>query len=541
MKLLDCTLRDGGYYNNWNFERNLVNSYLEAMKASSIDMVELGLRNFDSLGFYGPFYYTSEQFLETLVLPDGPEYGVMVDAKTLLSFEGGPSKAVERLFCEKSHSKLSFVRVAFHFKEIDNTVEIVNALKGLGYQVIINLMQITEQTDDFIRSTANLLQKISGISALYFADSLGSMRAEDVSRIVSLLKSEWRGIIGIHAHNNMGLALNNTLAGISVGVELFDSTVAGMGRGAGNVETESMLVELETQQVGDYKLGSVGKLAVNEFGELKSEFGWGPSIYYFLAAKYRIHPTYIQTILSDNHFGEAERLEALSRIPLLRGMVSFDKAELARIFSGDSGEFEPAMLNSKTLNDIDIFNNDSAVLIANGQGLLKHFDWVINYLSKSNLPVFNINEPVANLNEYVDYCFFLHNGKLVDFKRTINTSHYQSIIPLSRFSASELNGLEMERIYNYPVSLESNSFRYGPLGGAIPEDLTAIYAISALIQLGVKKILLIGFDGYGQGDVRQKEMSDAFSLIVKMKPDLKLVALTETTYPVEQRSIYAPL
>jgi len=540
MKILDCTLRDGGYYNNWFFDNALVDSYLKAMKSSSIDMIELGSRNFDSIGFKGPFYYTTEQFIETLVLPDGPDYGVMVDAKTLLSFEGGVGIALNRLFCEKSCSKLGFVRVAFHFKEINSAAEIVGALDSLGYRVIINLMQITEQSDDCIKSTAKLLQKVSGISALYFADSLGSMKAKDVSRIVRLLKSEWTGDLGIHAHNNMGLALENTMAAIHAGVELCDSTVAGMGRGAGNVETELLLVELETQGVGDYHLGSVGALAVTEFGKLKIRYGWGSSIYYFLAAKYRIHPTYVQTILSDSHYGDDERLEAISRIPLLSGMVNFDKTALARVFNGDSVFFEPVELESKKLNDIDFIENEAVVLIANGNELLKHLKWVAYYLNQSQVPVFNINEPIEELSEYVDFCFFLHNARLVDFKDSLNSSAYHSIIPLNRFSASEFNGVELDRIYNYPVKIEPNSFEYGSSGGVIPEDLTAVYAISALIQLGIKKIFLIGFDGYGQGDVRQKEMSDAFSLITRMNPELKLVALTETTYPVEQRSIYAP-
>ena len=84
MKILDCTLRDGGYYNNWDFDAVIVESYLASMSAANIDYVELGLRNFPQDHFLGAFAYTTEDFINSLELPSGPKYGVMVDAKTIL-------------------------------------------------------------------------------------------------------------------------------------------------------------------------------------------------------------------------------------------------------------------------------------------------------------------------------------------------------------------------------------------------------------------------------------------------------------------------
>ena len=106
-KILDCTLRDGGYYNNWDFSPEVVQAYIHAMVAAKIDYVELGLRNFAQPGFLGAFAYTSEDFLNRLELPEGPTYGVMIDAKTILNADQSIEEAIDSLFvdCAKSEVK----------------------------------------------------------------------------------------------------------------------------------------------------------------------------------------------------------------------------------------------------------------------------------------------------------------------------------------------------------------------------------------------------------------------------------------------------
>ena len=85
IKILDCTLRDGGYYNQWEFSSNLVSDYLSVMAAYNVDYVELGLRQFTNDSYRGAHAYTTSQYLDRLVLPNGPMYGVMIDANTVLT------------------------------------------------------------------------------------------------------------------------------------------------------------------------------------------------------------------------------------------------------------------------------------------------------------------------------------------------------------------------------------------------------------------------------------------------------------------------
>ena len=143
LKILDCTLRDGGYYNNWFFDRELVLSYLKSLREAGVNYIELGFRNPISSGL-GPLAYTTEDFLNEINLPQGPKYGVMIDAKDFLK-EG---IYVSDFFCEKEVSKLDLVRVAVNFESYEKAKPLCNDLYNLGYEVGLNLMQSHSKSDD---------------------------------------------------------------------------------------------------------------------------------------------------------------------------------------------------------------------------------------------------------------------------------------------------------------------------------------------------------------------------------------------------------
>ena len=109
IKILDCTLRDGGYYNNWDFSREVVNDYLTAMSKVSMDYVELGFRSFQTRDFKGPTWYTTDNYLDSLAIPKNLTVGVMVNASELISHPSGFSKAIKLMFkhSKKSNSKLA--------------------------------------------------------------------------------------------------------------------------------------------------------------------------------------------------------------------------------------------------------------------------------------------------------------------------------------------------------------------------------------------------------------------------------------------------
>jgi len=242
--LLDCTLRDGGYYVNWDFSSSLIEAYLVAMRAAQVDYVELGFRFLENDSFKGACAYTSDWFLDTLSVPDGLFLAVMVNASDLCS-EIGCLDVVSKLFPRLANETLlNLVRIACHPHEIRKILPAIVYLHDFGYKVAINLMQIESYAYQEVLDISSLLRDYP-IDVLYVADSLGSMSPCGLARIISWFRQRWKGDLGIHAHDNMGSALANTLRAHAEGVSWLDSTVTGMGRGPGNARTEELIIEAE--------------------------------------------------------------------------------------------------------------------------------------------------------------------------------------------------------------------------------------------------------------------------------------------------------
>jgi 4-hydroxy 2-oxovalerate aldolase len=155
IKILDCTFRDGGYYNKWDFDISLVHKYLYAMKDSGIDVIELGFRNFSQNEFFGAFAYTTDTYIDALNLDDNTFVSVMIDASSILNSGMLIDKAIERLFKPKDKSKVSLVRIASHFDTANQCKKIAQELRALGYQVGLNLMWPYDKSDKETENSAN--------------------------------------------------------------------------------------------------------------------------------------------------------------------------------------------------------------------------------------------------------------------------------------------------------------------------------------------------------------------------------------------------
>ena len=130
-KILDCTLRDGGYYNLWKFSSAQIKEYLDKIHESKVDIVEIGFRFMPKSRLLGPLAYSSDDFLRTLNLPKGIDYSVMINASDLINFEGGIDEAVNFLFSKKSESTIDIVRIAIHAKDLSACEEIPRKLMEL--------------------------------------------------------------------------------------------------------------------------------------------------------------------------------------------------------------------------------------------------------------------------------------------------------------------------------------------------------------------------------------------------------------------------
>lgn len=404
-KILDCTFRDGGYYNAWNFPTDLVEKYFTAMRAAKVDVVELGFRFLHNKGFKGAMAFTTDDFLRSLNIPKELTIAVMVNGADLLTSQG-LEFSLEQLFPEEaSETPLSLVRIAAHFHEVERALPAVQWLHERGYRVGFNLMQIADRSYEEVRATAQMASEWP-IEVLYFADSMGSMSPDDASKIIGWLREGWSGEIGIHTHDNMGLALANTLRAQQEGATWLDATVTGMGRGPGNARTEELVIEAEIFRERPANFVPLMALLSSSFQPMKEQYGWGTNPYYYLAGKYGIHPTYIQEMLNDSRYDDEDVLAVIEHLRLEGGKkFSLNTLDAARHFySGDpSGQWSPK----------ESFAGRDVLLLGTGPGVACHRGALESYIRDHKPLVLALNTQCALDAELIDLRVACHPVRLL--------------------------------------------------------------------------------------------------------------------------------
>ena len=531
--LLDCTLRDGGYYNTWDFPTDIVNQYLVAMKAAQVDIVELGFRFLGNSGFKGACAYTTDEYIRTLDIPEGLTIGVMMNGADLLS-DLGLEATLEKLFPAKAaDSPVDLVRFACHFREFDRVLPASKWLADRGYRVGFNVMQIADRSYEEVLEAAEMACNWP-VEALYFADSMGSMTPADAARIVKWLREKWSGDIGIHTHDNMGMALQNTFAAYEAGATWLDATVTGMGRGPGNCRTEELIIEAESITGKRPNLVPLMELIESYFQPMKNEYGWGSNPYYFLSGKYGIHPTYIQEMLSDSRYNSEDVLGVIEHLRN-EGGKSYNAAKLdmARSFYGGDpvGHWSPS----------EILEGRDVLLLGAGKGLANHSQAVEQYIAEHKPVVMALNTQSALPNELINLRVACHPVRLLADCDEYASMGQPLITPASMLPADIRESLGETELLDFGLGVKSDAYEVHDTYCLVPNSLVVSYALAIAASGKAKRVLLAGFDGYASGDPRNDEMDSIFQFWAKAFPEVQMLSITPTIYKLAKASVYGPV
>lgn len=254
MKLFDCSMRDGGYVNNWYFTKEHARACYNSVKDCGIEYCEVGFRRNEHTN--GPWFYTPESLVnETfsdIVVPE---------CKLALMAQMGTFTIDD--FVPKSESLITMIRVliAYHCVDKDDsklnteliheTVEMCKKLKELGYEVCVNVGRIDKMSDDQVREMCEILNDVP-IEYFYIADTYGNLGIYKMRSILDTIKKDYKGLVGFHAHDNLKNASVKAIDALYNGADIVDVTFGGFGRGSGNAISEYVLAHMENK--GDYKL-----------------------------------------------------------------------------------------------------------------------------------------------------------------------------------------------------------------------------------------------------------------------------------------------
>lgn len=515
--ILDCTLRDGGYYTDWDFTDDFVADYLATVKTLPIDCVEAGYRSPAKDEYLGRYFYLGREDLLRIKRGLRPDQTVslMLNAKDM------KPGLIEPLMAD-AVGAVDLVRFAVAPDAITPAVEMARILKGMGINAGLNVMYLSKWHDACEKIAAPLEKAGDAVKIVALVDSLGGCYPSQVGNAVRTIKKLIPQEIGFHSHDNLSLAFANTLEAIEAGASMVDTTMAGIGRGAGNLSTELLLVHKWRHNfpVRMQKLASF--LSIME--ELKASLGWGVNLPYMISGAANLKQADVMEWLSKRRYTASSIVSALegssmvnqggydeASHPLLKDSphaagqgktcVIVGGGKSAAIHAGALYKFARetgALIIHSSLKKIDIMPNEGQFACLSGHELL-------------NVPPERLKKLTADLAGYV----------------VSGPPRFLNSVP------------ESAKVYQVDLPETFLTGHLGPVSDVDPIQL----ALAAALALGAESIYLYGYDGYdyaSPGDqALMRDIQKTLDAFMGGNPGLELASLLPTRYSLKVKSLYS--
>ena len=288
LKVLDCTIRDGGLINGHKFSDEFVSAVYQGCIAAGVDYMEIGYKNSSKTfpkASFGPWRHCDEADLRRIV---GDHSSEATGLKLSAMADAGKSDWQHQIVAAED-SPLDMIRVAFYAHQVSEAADMIQRCSELGYETTANLMAVSNISDDEIDTVLEAIAA-SPASTMVIVDSFGYLYREQIDRLYKRYAAAMEGTgkeIGIHAHNNLQLAFANTIEAIILGCNRVDSTMFGLGRGAGNCHTELLLGFLRNPK---FDVRPIIEVIQQHILALRKEIEWGPLVPYNITGQLNLHP-----------------------------------------------------------------------------------------------------------------------------------------------------------------------------------------------------------------------------------------------------------
>lgn len=529
IKLLDCTLRDGGYINDWNFGKNTLVNVFERVSASGLEFMELG-------------------FLDSR-RPFDPNRSIMPDTTCMNEIYGGLPKGHAELLgmidygtcgienlqpC--SDTILDGIRVIFKKHIRKEAMAFCKQVKALGYKVFAQLVSITSYEDDELMDLVQLANDVKPY-AVSMVDTYGLMHKDKLFHYYDILNNHLAPdiAVGFHAHNNFQLGYSNCIELLNRhnGCErtiLCDGTLYGMGKSAGNAPTELLAMYMNTHFGKQYDMGQLLEAIDSSLLDIFKITPWGYTMKFFIAASNDCHPNYVSYLL------DKKTLPVKSINEILKGLTGekkllYDKNLIEQLYL----DYQKHHCDD-TIAYQELFNNLSGknlLVLGPGASIVNEIEKITNFIKEKHPVILAVNYCPTMWKP--DYLFLTNYKRYIQLSSTIgrNRDKYKLI--------STSNITRASGYFDYTLDYETLIDRT-----AVFMDNSFLMILRALIKLHIPDVFLAGFDGYSldnETDYFSSKMEYEFSKqkgqdinkdvnknLTAMKDSIKLHFITKTLY-----------
>lgn len=467
--LLDCTLRDGGYVNEWHFGESNIRKVVQKIVQSGTEVIECGYLSESATDDPDTARFASVDAVKRIYAPQknaGQKYAVMINYGEYTA---------ENLPDADADSPI--IRLAFHKKDLENAFAYFSQLEAHGYTYYIQPMGVLNYTDE---EFMKLIRRANATNAaaFYIVDSFGVMEHKDFRRLIFIADNNLKAnmLLGYHSHNNLQQAYSNAKYMTEQNIEhsmIIDASVFGMGRGAGNLNIELFARYLNQNTGKNYDIEPflevfdecLKPIFVNNF--------WGYSLPFYLSSIHNCHPSYA------SYFSEKNTLSVKSMHELLSMLSDEDKMTF-NIEKASNYYYryqENFVDDNQALTELrNAVSGRNVLILAPGQSLRNHQADITEFIQQNNPVIFGVN--TASDLYYYNYLFITNEKRLTEnLPETVS----------QRIVTSNLRTDHDSIVVNYTSYLIKES--------GISDDPTFML-MNLLKAVGVKQVYLAGFDGF---------------------------------------------
>ena len=494
-QLLDCTLRDGGYVNDWEFGHANIIEIFERLVSSGVEYIEIGFlderREFDINRTIMPDTKCANQIFA----------GIDKGNSTVLAMIDYGTCSIDNLQrCNETF--VDGIRVIFKEHLRDKALAFCDEVQKLGYKVFAQMVSITTYTDEALKEYAECCNKIKPF-ATSMVDTYGLLDEEHLMHIYEVLDKHLLPEIkvGYHAHNNFQLGFSNAKTFLDAYTErdiLADGTLYGMGKSAGNAPLELLMMFMNEKHGGDYDITQALEAIDNVIMDIYHKQYWGYNSFFFLASSTQCHPNYVSYLMNKKTLSVKQINELLLKI-IPNKKLMYDAKYAEKLY------LDYQSIKCDDGNTIELLKNKFAsqdiLLLGPGKNIKKQQDIVKNYIKQHNPIVIAVNYVPENFE--IDYVFLTKAKRYTQLIKDINKGINAKAEIIATSNVTKTRG-KFNYVLNYESLIDLNTEII---------DNSLVMILKAMSMMKVKSISLAGFDGYSSSEDNYFDVTKEYSYV----------------------------
>lgn len=481
VKILDCTLRDGGFINDWEFGQDTLNNIFERLVSSRVEFIEVGFlderRKFD---------------INRSIMPDSASVEEIFgknnkgNAIIVAMIDYGTCSIENLQPCSESY--LDGIRVIFKKHIMYEAIEFCRQVKSLGYKVFTQAVSITSYNDEELLELVSLVNDLSPY-ALSLVDTYGLLHQDNLNHIVDVFDEHLDPeiCIGYHAHNNFQLGYSNCIEILNKSLNrtvLVDASLYGMGKSAGNAPIELVSAYMNTHHNKCYDIHQMLEAIETSIMDIYYKVPWGYNLFYYIAAVNRCHPNYVSYLMN-------KRTLSIKSINLVLDIIEpekkllYDKSYIEELYikyqTKECDDREALRRLATELQGTDV------LLIGPGKSVIQAEGKIKDYIANYRPVVIPVNFVPGG---YEPSYIFITNSK----RYTQMASKFNELASVKTIATSNITKTsgEFSFVLNYSALIDTET--------EIPDN-SLVMLLKTLKTIKVSSVQLAGFDGYSLSDI----------------------------------------